>query len=134
VIDKESGEIEFAVLMKAFKFKKALMEEHFNENYVESEKYPKSKFKGKILNIQEVDFSKDGSFPVVVKGQLTLHGETKEVETKGTLDINGDEVQINAAFHLSPEDFAIEIPGIVREKIAKELLITVDALLKPFNR
>jgi hypothetical protein len=134
VLDAKSGDVEFAVLMVAFEFKKALMEEHFNENYVESETYPKSKFKGRILNIKEVDFSKDGSFPVLVEGQLTIHGETRQVSAKGTLDIIKENIKINSEFHVSPEDYNIEIPGVVREKIAKELLITVDILLAPFNR
>jgi gamma-glutamylcyclotransferase (GGCT)/AIG2-like uncharacterized protein YtfP len=134
VLDAESGDIEFAVLMVAFEFKKALMEEHFNENYVESEKYPKSNFKGQILNIKEVDFSSEGSFPVLVEGQLTIHGETREVSAKGTLEIINEKVKVYSEFHVSPEDYNIEIPGVVREKIATELLITVDILLAPFNR
>jgi len=134
VLDAETGDMEFAVLMKAFEFKKALMEEHFNENYVESEKFPKSTFKGKILNIGEIDFTKDGSFPAVVNGNLTIHGESHEVDAKGTIDIKGEDVRVLSEFHVSPEDYNIEIPGVVREKIAKELLITVDVVLKPFKR
>jgi hypothetical protein len=134
VLDSESGELEFAVLMKAFEFKKALMEEHFNENYVESEKFPKSNFTGKILNIEEVDFTTDGLFEVRVKGDLTIHGETNEVETEGVIEVKGEDLKAFAEFHVSPEDYNIEIPGVVRDKIAKELLITVDVLLKPFKR
>jgi polyisoprenoid-binding protein YceI len=134
VLDAETGAIEFAVLMVAFEFKKALMEEHFNENYVESEKYPKSKFKGHIVNINEINFSKNGSFSALVEGELTIHGETQEVSSKGTIEIIDDDVKLYSEFHVSPEDYNIEIPGVVREKIAKELLITVDILLVPFNR
>jgi len=134
VLDAETGEIEFAVLMKAFEFKKALMEEHFNENYVESEKFPKSKFQGKILNIEDVDFTKDGVYEVSVKGSLSIHGESHEVETQGLIEVKGEEVKTFAEFHVSPEDYNIEISGVVRDKIAKDLLITVDVLLKPFKR
>ena len=134
VLDAETGEIEFAILMKAFEFKKALMEEHFNENYVESEKFPKSKFQGKILNIEDVDFTVDGTYEVGVKGNLTIHGETNEVEALGLIEVKGEEVKTFAEFHVSPEDYNIEIPGVVRDKIAKELLITVDVILKPFKR
>ena len=134
VLDAETGEIEFAVLMKAFEFKKALMEEHFNENYVESEKFPKSKFKGMIINIGEVDFAKDGSYDVAVEGVLTIHGESNEVEAIGIIKVKGEDIVTFSEFHVSPEDYNIEIPGVVRDKIAKELLITVEALLKPFNR
>ena len=134
VLDSETGDIEFAVLMMAFEFKKALMEEHFNENYVESEKYSKSKFKGKIVNINEIDFTKDGSFPALVEGELSIHGETQVISTEGTLEIIDGDVKIYSEFHVSPEDYNIEIPGVVREKIAEELLITIDILLEPFNR
>lgn len=134
VLDAETGDVEFAVLMKAFEFKKALMEEHFNENYVESEKFPKSKFKGKILNINEIDFTKDGSYPVDVKGELSIRGKTNQLDANGTIDIKGEDVRVFSEFHVSPEDYNIEIPGVVREKIAKELLITVDVVLTPFKR
>lgn len=134
VLDSESGDIEFAVLMKAFEFKKALMEEHFNENYVESEKFPKSNFKGTISNINEIDFTLDGLYPVEVAGDLTIHGETNEIIIKGVIEVKGADLKAFSEFHVSPEDYNIEIPGIVRDKIAKELLITVDVILKPFNR
>jgi hypothetical protein len=134
VLDAETGDVEFAVLMMAFEFKKALMEEHFNENYVESEKYPKSNFKGQIINIEEIDFSVDGVFRAEVEGELSIHGETHEVIALGTLEIINGEVKIYSEFHVFPEDYNIEIPGVVRDKIAEELLITVDVLLEPFNR
>jgi len=111
-----------------------LMEEHFNENYVESEKFPKSKFQGKILNIAEVDFSKDGEYEVSIIGVLTIHGESNEIEATGLIEVQGEDLKTFSEFHVSPEDYNIEIPGVVRDKIAKELLITVDVLLKPFKR
>ena len=79
VIDAASGAMEFALLMKAFAFDKALMQEHFNENYVESDKFPKAVFKGSITNMKEVNLQKDGSYPIKVKGNLTMHGVTKEI-------------------------------------------------------
>src|SRR6188474_1976871 len=87
IVDVSNGAIEFAVLMKAFIFDKALMQEHFNENYVESDKFPKSTFKGTVTNIKSVDLTKNGVYPVKVKGMLTLHGETKEVTADGTLTV-----------------------------------------------
>lgn len=134
VLDSETGAIEFAVLMKAFEFKKALMEEHFNENYVESEKFPKAKFVGSVVNVAEIDFSKEGSYPALVEGELTLHGVTQSVTSKGTIEVTGDAIIAKASFNLAPEDYDIKIPGVVRDKIAKEMLISVDAELKPFNR
>ena len=82
VFDANTGQIEFAVLIKGFEFKRALMQEHFNENYLESDKYPKSIFKGRITNIEEVNFQKDGTYPVTVNGSLEIHGVTKQIETR----------------------------------------------------
>src|SRR6188472_303274 len=79
VIDLSTGQIEFGVLMKAFLFERALMQEHFNENYIESDKFPKALFKGTIADASSIDKSKDGTYPVKVKGTLTLHGVTKEI-------------------------------------------------------
>ena len=134
VLDSESGALEFAALMKAFKFKKALMEEHFNENYVESATYPKGTFKGQITNLDEIDFSKDGTYPAKVKGEMNIHGISKEVESEGSIEVKDGNVSILSEFLLSPEDYDIEIPGVVRDKIAEELEINVSAELAPFNR
>src|ERR1700754_3021209 len=74
VLDTKTGDLQFAVLMKGFEFKKALMQQHFNENYVESDKFPKSEFRGQVTNNSEVDYTKDGSYNAHVKGKLTIHG------------------------------------------------------------
>jgi hypothetical protein len=134
VLDSETGKIEFAVLMKAFVFKKALMEEHFNENYVESSKYPKATFKGQIENLDEIDFLKDGNYPTSIKGTMNIHGESKEITASGTIEVKNGNILLSSDFNLLPEDFAIEIPGVVRDKIAKQLLISLNAQLAPFNR
>jgi hypothetical protein len=131
VLDTESGQIEMAVLMKAFVFKKALMEEHFNENYVESAEYPKATFSGSIINMKEIDFSKEGIQLVTVKGNLTMHGVTKEIITGGSIEIKDGNMYVNSEFKVSPEDYDIEIPSVVREKIANEILVTIKAKLAP---
>lgn len=134
VLDTKSGAMEFSVLMKSFNFKKALMQEHFNENYVESTKFPKSVFKGTIENLSDVDFSKDGEYPVTVSGEITLHGVTKKISAPGTLIVSTEKINSNAVFTLSPEDFDIEIPSVVRDKIAKEIEVTVAAELEPLKK
>ena len=126
VIDSKTGKIEFAVLIKAFKFQKALMEEHFNENYMESGKYPKATFAGVITNLSAIDFKKDGTYKVNVKGNLTIHGVTKEIELPATIIVASGVVKANATFNVAPEDYKIEIPKLVREKIAKQIKITVN--------
>ena len=85
ILDASTGNIVFQVLIRSFRFEKALMEEHFNENYLESEKFPKSTFEGKITNISDVDFSKNGIYNVTVNGDLSMHGVTKPVRADGTI-------------------------------------------------
>lgn len=126
VIDAGTGKMEFAVLIKAFKFKKALMEEHFNENYMESGKFPKAIFAGTIINPAAVDFKRDGTYKVNVKGNLTIHGVTKEVEMPATIVIANGLVKANSTFNVAPEDYKIEVPKLVREKIAKQIKVTVN--------
>lgn len=133
VIDTKSGKMEFAVLMKAFQFEKALMEEHFNENYVESSKFPKANFSGTITNLGDVDFKKDGTYKVNVKGNLTLHGVTKPIEVPGTITVKNGEVNAVSTFNVSPEDYNISIPNLVREKIAKQIKVSVDINYEPLK-
>lgn len=127
VIDTDSGQVAFSLLMKAFMFEKALMQEHFNEKYVESDKYPKATFKGNII-----DFNSDqlSNTPTVyqIKGSLTIHGVTKEIETTLSLqqDDNGS-IKGSTEFEVAPEDYAIKIPGAVRDNIAKSLKISVKS-------
>ena len=107
------------------------MEEHYNEKYMESDKYPKITFKGKIKDLSKVNFSKDGVYQVIVDGDLSLHGVTKTISEPGTIEVKGSEINAKSNFSVVPEDYKIEIPGLVREKIAKTIPITVDMNYKP---
>jgi len=131
VLDAKTGAIELAVLLKAFEFDRALMQEHFNENYVESDKYPKSTYKGKITNFSDVDLTKDGSYPVKITGQLTMHGKTKDVPAKGTLLVKGGKVSGTANFKVQLSDFDIDIPGVVKDKISNTVNLNVAVWLDP---
>jgi polyisoprenoid-binding protein YceI len=133
ILDASTGEIVFQVLMKSFKFEKALMEEHFNENYVESEKFPKSTFKGKIVNLSDINFSKPGVYKVTVTGDLSIHGVTKNISEPGEIEIAVNGVNATSKFTVIPEDYNIEIPSVVREKIAKEMTVTVDVKMAPMG-
>jgi hypothetical protein len=130
VIDIKTGNMQFALLMKGFVFEKALMEEHFNENYVESHKFPKAEFKGAIANNETVNYTKDGSYTVKVKGKLTMHGETKEVETEGKLVIQGGKINAIADFTVLLSDFKVSIPGLVADKVSKTAKISVACSLE----
>ncbi len=134
VIDITTGQIEFAVLMKGFEFKRALMQEHFNENYVESEKFPKSTFKGKITDVASVNFKKDGSYPVTVKGTLDIHGVKREIETKGTIKVANGIISSDAIFKILLEDYDIKIPGAVKDKISPTVEIKTDCAYQPLQK
>ena len=131
VLDTGTGEMVFQVLIKSFHFERALMEEHFNENYMESEKYPKSTFKGKITDLSSVNFSNNGTYDVTVDGDLTLHNVTNKVTVKGTIEVITGGINANSKFNIAPEDYKIEIPGVVREKISKDLEVTVSMKYTP---
>lgn len=131
VIDLASGRIEVQVLVKSLHFEKALMEEHFNENYMESGKFPDAKFVGNITDWASVNLKKDGIYPFKVKGDLTMHGVTKNIETNGTLTVKGGTVtSAKSDITVKVADFNIQIPGVVKDKIAKEAKINIDLALQ----
>lgn len=129
VVDTKTGEMQFAVQMKGFEFEKSLMQEHFNENYVESEKFPRAVFAGSIANNKEVNYKKDGTYNAKVKGKLTIHGETKDVEAVGTVTIKKGAVSLHSDFMVQLSDYKIAIPSVVKDKIANDTKITVDCAL-----
>jgi polyisoprenoid-binding protein YceI len=133
-LDISTGEMVFEVLSRSFHFERALMERDFNENYIESEKYPKSTFKGRIVNFSDVDFTKDGNYKVNVKGDLTIHGKTREVNEPGTIQVSNGDIEANSQFHLVPEDYDIKIPGVVRNKINQSMQVTVSMKYTPLSK
>jgi polyisoprenoid-binding protein YceI len=133
VLDTKSGAMQFSVQMKGFEFEKALMQEHFNENYVESDKYPKAEFKGAVANNGEVDYTKPGSYPVKVKGKLTLHGVTRDVESAGTIRVGADGLKAESTFNLLLSDYGVQIPAVVKEKVSNSIRITIDTKLDPLK-
>ncbi|MGE5424730.1 MAG: YceI family protein [Syntrophothermus sp.] len=128
-LDAATGDFVFRVLMKSFVFEKALMQEHFNENYVESNTYPNATFLGKVTNIKDVDFSKDGIYNVNVEGKLTIHGVTKPVKEKGTIEIKEGKVLAKSKFIITIADFEVKVPTAVVNNISKTQEITVDLVM-----
>jgi polyisoprenoid-binding protein YceI len=128
VLNTQSGELQFSVIIKSFHFEKALMEEHFNENYMESDKYPKSTFKGTIAGIGKVNFTTDGSYPVTVNGDLYMHGATNKVSAKGVISIKGGKITATSTFTVALADYKITVPKLVEANIAKTIEIKVDCL------
>ncbi|MCY7422041.1 MAG: YceI family protein [Chitinophagaceae bacterium] len=122
VIDIGKNEFAFAALLKGFLFKKQLMQTHFNENYVESDQYPKATFSGTYTG--EINSSSAGN--VTVKGNFTLHGVTRVLEIPATLQLKNNRLTGNAKFKVKPEDYKIEIPSLVKNKIAPEVEVVVN--------
>ncbi len=133
VLDVATGKLEVATLVKGFQFEKALMQEHFNENYMESDKFPKAVFKGQIDNYSKLDISKNGKVTVKVSGDLTMHGVTKKVTTDAMVSINNGKIIADANFNVLLADFNIKIPALVKDQIAKSLKIKVACTLEPLK-
>lgn len=129
VLDAKTGETMFIVPVKSFKFEKALMQEHFNENYMESDKFPKAEFKGKT-DVAGVNFTKDGSYKVKTTGKLTMHGVTKDVSMPGTIIVKAGAATVNSKFTINPTDYGIKIPSVASSKISNKIEVTVDTNLK----
>ena len=119
VLDGATGEVVFQIAIKSFVFKKALMQEHFNENYMESHKYPKAVLKGKVMDFAKIDLTKDGKYNVEVVGEMEMHGVKKQVREKGMLEVKGGKITLHSDFKVTLADYNIAIPKIVEDKIAK---------------
>jgi polyisoprenoid-binding protein YceI len=116
--------------MKSFQFEKALMQEHFNENYVESDKFPNASFAGKVLNIKEVNFGKNGIYNATIEGDLTIKGVTKKVTEKGTFEVKDGKINGKSTFNVLLADYNIKIPNTVANNISKTIQIDVDVNLE----
>ena len=133
VIDSKSGAIQFSVQMKGFEFEKELMQQHFNENYVESDKFPKGEFKGTITNNADIKYTTDGTYTARVKGKLTIHGVTRDVETTGTFKVSGGKIDASSTFNILLSDYDIKIPSVVKDKVSNNVKIVVSCLLEPLK-
>ncbi len=118
------GRMAAQLFISAFKFRLALMQEHFNENFMDSAEFPKATFRGKVqdINLSELKDSKE----VIIKGTLTIRGIKKEIETKGTISKIGDKVSLVSELVVLPSDFNIKIPGLLRRKIARKVTIDLN--------
>ena len=130
-INTTTGQFVFKVLMKSFTFEKALMQEHFNENYVESDKFPNATFKGYVTNLNDVDFNVLGTYDAIIEGDLTIHGIKNKVKESGIFEIKESGIIGNATFFIKLADYDISIPGAVNGKIAEDIEISVNVGLKP---
>lgn len=129
VLNPSTGEVLFIVPIKSFRFEKALMQEHFNENYMESDKFPKAEYKGKIEG--PVQYGKEGTYKITTKGNLTIHGVTRSVSVPGTIVVKQGTTTLKTKFIVGLADYNIKVPSVTASKIAKQVEVTVNAILKP---
>jgi hypothetical protein len=129
VLDPSNQNVVFIIPIKSFKFDKSLMQDHFNDTYMESDKFPKADFKGKLESNKSIDYTKDGSYATTAKGTLTIHGVSKTVTIPGTLNIKAGKAILNSKFVVRPEDYGIKIPSVVSNKIAKTIEVTINFIL-----
>jgi hypothetical protein len=131
MLDTGKGDLVFAVLIKSFHFEKALMEEHFNENYMESNTYPKATFQGKIKNLSAINFTKDGTYEATIEGDLTIHGVKQLHKAVGTITISKGKIAAVSTFTLKLADYKIEIPSLVADKVSPTIEIRVNCQYEP---
>ena len=129
VIDAGKRMLGFNLLVKGFSFTKNLMQTHFNENYIESDKYPNARFTGNYTG--DIDLAKNGIYKVQVQGDLTLHGATKVLNVPATIEVKDGMLIGISDFKLTPSDYNIKIPSIVREKIAQQIDVHVSVNCNP---
>jgi polyisoprenoid-binding protein YceI len=132
-IDAASGEVVFSVPMQGFEFEKALMQKHFNgADFLDTQTYPKAKFKGSIVDAGSVNFDKDGTYKASVKGEMTIKDKTNPVTTTGTITVKGGTVSIDSKFPLTLADYNVTF---AKGKPSTNIAKTVEVMVKgDFNR
>jgi polyisoprenoid-binding protein YceI len=128
IFNSATGDIVYSVPIKDFKFAKSLMQEHFNEKYMESEKFPKATFQGKLIGF---DMSKGGPQEARAQGKLTIHGVTNDIDVPGTFEVAGKKVNMKSRFMVKVADYNITIPQLLFQNIAEQVEVTVDFTYKP---
>jgi len=131
ILDASTGDILFKIPIKSFVFKKALMQEHFNENYMESHKFPTAELKGKIEGFKPAFLQKSGVQQVMVSGKMTLHGVTRDIREPGTMEVKDGKILLRADFGVALADYGINIPKMVEDKLAKVAQVNLSIDLAP---
>ncbi len=133
IIDMQKNDIVINVPITGFQFGNSLMQEHFNENYLESEKFPSAAFQGYFESQTAADMSKPGVYEVIVKGNMTIHGVTKRLSTVGVIKVGDNKIIASTVFNIKVADYEIKIPTMVFRNIAEEVEVTVELQYLPFK-
>ena len=131
IMSAATNEIDIKINNQFFIFKKELMQEHFNEDYMETAKYPYTVFTGKVD--QKVDYHSDGTNQVTVTGTMDMHGVKKNITIPGTITVKGGILFLKATFNLKLADYNVKIPNMLGQNIAEQVAVTLTATMKPFN-
>ena len=129
LLNADTGELAVLALVRGFRFPLALMEEHFNENYIESHQYPKTSFKGSILNFDSNALSNQPR-TVQLTGELSMHGVTKLISVSATITKSDEQITLTSSFSVKTSDFGIKIPSLVRKQIDENVQVEVSLPLQ----
>jgi len=132
ILNTDAKTVAFIISIRSFQFKKDLMQEHFNEKYIESDKYPNATYSGKIN--EDLDLSKDGTYNVTSTGKLALHGQEKEITAPGTFTVKNGEATLQSEFPLLVKDFKIEIPQLLFQNISDTIDVKINVTYQPFKK
>ncbi|MFM9060549.1 MAG: YceI family protein [Bacteroidota bacterium] len=130
VLDASNGQVQARIPVNSFVFKKALMQEHFNENYLESHRFPNASFKGQIQGWSDQMLQKTGAQKIRFVGSLEIHGVARDINEAGTLEVHNGSLHLETNFNVLVAEYGIKVPSLVRDKIAKEAEVHVEATLK----
>ncbi|WP_232010726.1 YceI family protein [Mucilaginibacter gotjawali] len=131
IYNAASGELDFSVAISSLQFEKSFMQQHFNSDYMESDKYPRAIFKGKML--EHIDVTKDGDYPVTVNGRLSVHNITQNRTIQGNVAVKNGVITMTSEFIVKCADHHIDIPQILFYHIAENIKVTVSATYSPYN-
>ena len=127
-INTETGDVVFSIPMQGFEFEKSMMQKHFNqEKFLDTKSHPKGKLVGKITNLDEIDFTQDGTYKAIVEGDLSIKGSTKSIKEKGNIVIKGGNVSVQSKFNVTLADYGISLTGKPATSVAKEVEVTVHS-------
>jgi len=132
-LNTSDGSVAFSVPMQGFEFDKRLMQRHFNqERFLHTQEYPTGRLVGKITNLDEIDFSSNGTYDADVEGELTIRGVTNRINEKGTVTVNGQQVTAKSVFDITLADYGIEFgSGRPASNIAETIEVTIHSEYSP---
>lgn len=134
VVNIKTGAMQFVVLIKSFQFKKTAMQKHFNSRgYMDSDNFPKSEFNGNFTDLSKIDFKKEGTYPVTVEGNLTMHGVTNKIKTTGSITVKDGKISTYSKFKIKLADYKVTVPAIVSSKVAEVVEVTVNCNYDPYQ-